>query len=205
MGAMSSRAHRIQEELEAHRETARLGNLLAIPAAMVMCADEKLVPPEWLVRASASLHCMMLMHKMPRVRGRSSNLLARRHQNNIDTVRHEHVLEIRAARIQLDESIEHLRSATGVKAKQALKERERMRKWLGRGNRRAFVCASLELRGTPARGSARAIRKSYEKVERHLKSGKETGEYRGLYHRFEMLTGTHVDGIGPLNPTIYVS
>jgi hypothetical protein len=76
-----SRANRIQEELDQHREALRAGQLLAIPAALLLCADEGIDPPQWLTKAlagsdesrSSSQHALPRAHPTVRCEKRMSD------------------------------------------------------------------------------------------------------------------------------------
>lgn len=194
---------RHQEELEWHRQSIELGNLLAIPAALFVCARRGITTPPWLVRYASGFLVALLKGDLSTPRGRSNGMIDRRRQDNIDSARHDLVLEIRERRPQLAEDRRELDHLKGPMAERRRREIDRVLRFLGKGDLDTFECASRFLADTPARGSAAAIKRSFHKVEKNLRSDRTKARYYYMDWEFERLIGTWIDTFGLANPAIF--
>jgi hypothetical protein len=106
------------------------------------------------------------------------------------------VIEVRAKRDSLREEINELRALPGRKARDILNERTKLLDWAGTNDDDAFECASLLLAGTPARGGADAIKRSYRKLEEARRNPATAMRYRILDPQFLRSVGADL-ALGP--------
>ena len=190
---------RHQEDLERHQIALQHGNVLAVPSALLLCARYDIGPPPWLVREAAKLFLQLLCKELPQGRGRSSNLIKRQFQDNVDFARHGAVVELIEARSRVDRQLSEMRAANSARLEGHIRYAERLRARMGKTYDDAFECVSEDLAGTPAQGSAVAIERSYRKVERICRTPKAIARHQALDWQFESLIGAHVDTICGVN------
>ena len=171
---------------------------IAIPAALYYCATHGLNAPRWLVVEAAKMLCAHLSWNVPKERGRSCGIINRYRQDAIDRARWEAVIEVRENRNYLREDIETPRGLRGHKARDILEETRKLLDWAGTNNDDAFECASLILADTPAHGKPDAIRRSYLRVEKNMRTPATAMRYRILETQFLRLVG--VDITRPIRP-----
>jgi hypothetical protein len=174
--------HLLQRELDQLRKIAEAGSELAPAAALFFCHTYGADVPTWLVSFAACGYCQQLNSKRPRKRGRSSGPLERYRQDMIDFMRWDTVI---TAREKQKESLERV---SGIKQYYAdipascTDEWRKMQLWLGRDWLRAFECASMMLRETPAFGGPDAMKASYCRVRKCFRHSKSSSRRYFLFH-----------------------
>jgi hypothetical protein len=148
---------------------ANRGSELAPAAALFYCAQNQLSPPPWVLEMASAGYCKALNGKLPKKRGRSAGPVERYRQDIIDYARWEEVQTVREKQTELPKELEYLRSKAGASA-YLLKDREKMVTWVGRDWERAYECATMLLRGTPAFGGPDAMKASYQRVRQNSKN-----------------------------------
>jgi hypothetical protein len=173
-----------EERLEKYKQAFDAGQPLAAPAAMDYCNRYEIVPPSWVLVESHKIQCALLNEGTPKRFGRANGVISRHKQNMIDSARHSTVENVHENRDYLDREIATLRKLKGPAARNHLLECEKLRRWAGTNDRGAFACASMMLRGTYAFGGPDAIRISYRRVERNLRSKSTAMQYYELGPQF---------------------
>lgn len=153
-----------ERELEVLRKIAEAGSELAPAAALFFCATYGVDVPKWLVAPAASGYCKQLNCSRPKKRGRSSGPIERCRQDMIDLMRWDTVKTARHKQTEFLENVLALEDYPNVPAGYA-DEHKKMLAWIGQDWLRAWECASMMLRGTPAFGGADAMKTSYCRVE----------------------------------------
>ena len=165
-----------QRELDRLRRIAEAGSELAPAAALFFCAAYGVGVPEWLVGLAARGYCKQLNTNRPKKRGRSSGLLERYRQDVIDLIRWDTVRSAREKQKELIETVLTLETYSDLSARYK-DEPKKMLKWAGRDWLRAYDCASMMLRETPAFGGADAMKLSYCRVEARIDHPKDSWRY----------------------------
>ncbi|QWG18806.1 hypothetical protein KMZ68_02625 [Bradyrhizobium sediminis] len=152
-----------QRELKVLRRVAASGSELAPAAALHFCATYKADVPEWLTGLAARGYCEHLNSNRPKKRGRSSGPIERYRQDMIDYMRWDTVRSTRDKQKDCPESLAILE--TNSNRCPYIKDYNKLLRWYGHDWLRAYECASMFLRGTPAFGGPDAMKASYCRVE----------------------------------------
>jgi hypothetical protein len=124
-------------------------------------------------------YCGALAGIAPKKLGRSSGPVERYRQDLKDFARWDELFHLRLKQEELRENVELIRSRGG--ALNGTHEEEKYLTWIGHSWERAYECASMLLRGTPAFGGPDAMKSSYLRVQ--LNNRKQTRPLR--YHVFD--------------------
>jgi hypothetical protein len=139
---------------------------LAVVAALDLCAEEQITPPQWLVKDAAKLMVELLKSQKTSKVGRTPTYIAQFRQHLIDLKRWNAVLEVRRIR---DDNAHEAKIFNGMSAsrREHFEDRrrliERYRTWLKHGT---YRCAAMYLRGQDAYAGTDAIRTSYRKIQK---------------------------------------
>ncbi|MDB5550203.1 MAG: hypothetical protein JWL86_187 [Rhizobium sp.] len=151
-------------ELNRLRRVAEAGSELAPAAGMFFCATYDVAVPRWLVLHAARGYCMQVRPNRNKKRGRAAGPIDRYRQDLIDSARWEDVRDVRYKQREYLENALAMRSYKNVSPRER-EECEKRLAWIGHDWDRAYECASMRLRGTPAFGGPDAMKKSYCRVE----------------------------------------
>ena len=162
MTQLRGRPSRLQTLSVVTRRVAEAGSELAPAAALHFCATYKADVPEWLIGLAADSYCRQLASNRPKKRGRSAGPLERYHQDMIDLIRWDTVGMAREMQKNAPGELSALEEYSTPE--RYLGERMKLLRWYGRDWLRAYECASLHLRGTPAFGGPDAMKTSYCRV-----------------------------------------
>lgn len=167
-------------ELKRFRRFYEAGNITALMSAMCYCERWNLVPPPWVTRA-AYTHILEGMKDTPRCsRGRLSTPFKRLRQNMIDHIRWDMVLMVRKHQRELRDAYYDLSRRKGIDQEvrqELLQDLKKELDHFGRSWEDAWVCASMELEGTPAGGSECTMKASYLRVSAALRDPTEAAPY----------------------------
>lgn len=162
-----------QRQLHQLQMATDAGIELAPAAALFFCDRHKVPVPDWLVSHAARGYCQQLAPSRPKNRGRSSGILDRCRQDMIDLMRWDLVREARLQQKTFSETLK-----TDADAPPSVLEHPmKMSIWYGHDWLRAYECASMLLRNTPAFGGPDAIKASYCRVERNMAHPKDSWRY----------------------------
>jgi hypothetical protein len=194
-------------EFASYERAVRAGNIGALLSALVDCIRKDLPPPRWLLVQAYSRLIDATTNKPTGKRGRTANPFAQFRQDMIHFARWDVVQEVRDKQVEVAQQVKELRGLKSASAQAMLKEREQLKRWLGRSWLSAYHCASVLLKGTQAFGADDAMRASYKLVQRHGRSSKgprfklpkdEVLRDLGLKHVFDDRWGRNVmQLIGP--------
>jgi len=151
-----------ERELNVLRRVVEAGSELAPAAALHFCATYKADVPGWLIGLAAHGYCKQLNSNHPKKRGRSSGPLERYRQDMIDYIRWDTVRMARGMQKEAPEELSALEEYS--KPSRYIDQRKKLLRWYGHDWIRAYECASLYLRGTPAFGGPDAMKASYCRV-----------------------------------------
>jgi hypothetical protein len=182
-----------ETELEELKLMFGSGVPLALTAAMAYCVRHGLTPPPWVISESLKVQCAQLRGDTPKKPGRSNGVVERYRQDSIDFARWEWVVEICENRTLLQSKIDELSKIPGRAAREHRNEYEKLLKRLGKNYDDAFACASIQLRGTPAKGKADAVRTSFWKVQRNMRDQATAMRYHILNSEFVRSVGAITD------------
>lgn len=134
---------------------------LAVAAALHFCAEERLIPPKWVLEGSAKLVCNLLKCEKAKTRGRAAGKLARYRQSMWEVERWNAVNQVRQIRTQNASDAVLIKSdPDGYEDIQKTHNRK-MRQWLRHGT---FACASMYLHGCYSRAGVDAMKASHRRV-----------------------------------------
>lgn len=153
-----------RRELDVLRRVAEAGSELAPAAALHFCTTYEADVPGWLIGSAARGYCKQLSSNQPKKRGRSSGPLERYRQDMIDYLRWDTIRTVREKQKEVPERLSALE--TYPPSWCYLDQHKKLLKWYGRDWLRAYECASMLLRDTPAFGGPDAMKASYCRVER---------------------------------------
>jgi hypothetical protein len=159
---------------------ARGGSELAPAAALDYCTRNGIIAPAWVMETATAGYCRALTGLAPKKLGRSSGPIERYKQDINDFARWDELYHLRLEQEHLREEVGLIRSKGGV-SKGGPHEKEKLLAWVGRSWARAYECASMLLRETPAFGGPDAMKASYLRVKRN--NQKQTQPLR--YHLFD--------------------
>jgi hypothetical protein len=158
-----------ERRLLGHKAAWLAGDATALEAALHYCSKHSLPVPDWLrdlfVAGSPARLAAITAKKM----GRSNSAAARKYTDMVHYARYDTVCEIREQQLLQQRTLDELR-ATPNAPRHMILEKERMLRFVGRSLDDAFECASQLLDGTPARGKAGTIKRSYNLVARTSKN-----------------------------------
>lgn len=154
-----------ERELNVLRRAAEGGNELAPAAALFFCAQYKVDVPAWLAISAAGGYCEQLHPRKPKKRGRAAGPLERYHQDMVDFIRWDTIKSTREMQKNAPDELEGLKE-DAVRSDRFIEQRRKLLLWYGRDWLRAYECASMILRDTPAFGGPDAMKASYCRVER---------------------------------------
>jgi hypothetical protein len=165
------------EQLDILKRVVEAGSELGPAAALHYCAEIGLPAPTWVVEAASQTYCAHLNPKTPRKRGRSSGSIERYQQDMIDLMRWEQLVDCRYNQKKCQHDAELVRTDARDLPTRYRESYLKMADWAGRDWLRAYECASMMLRGTPAFGGPDAVKASYCRVERNNKDPVEKWRY----------------------------
>jgi hypothetical protein len=168
-----------QRELGYLQQMVAGGVGVAIPAALQYCLQYKQSVPDWLLESSIELLCNLLKSEKSARRGRGGTHIARRRQDKIDYDRWGTVLSQRDAQKDQLRQLDTIKVYGDDLPLSWREDRENLQAWSSTTLNRAFECSSMLLEGTEAFGSPEAIKRSYFKVERNMRTPAQAVRY---YH-----------------------
>jgi hypothetical protein len=164
--------------------------LFSVPAALVLCAETKTPVPQWLAEQSADRVVDALAAGLPRLRGRSSNPIARRLQDNVDSRRYLVAETARGTRTFLKSEGKRVRASSDLED-QTLAETYRWCYEDLRTNDLMYEWVSRQLAGTRAQGSAASMKRSHLKLTKELRRNAALPRY-WLYGDLDKRLGTQI-------------
>lgn len=154
-------------EVERLRKAYEEGVIVAVPAALHYCSENKIAPPPWVVEAALILLCDLLKRTKAKELGRANSPIARYCQNKIDFMRWDQVVSLREEQQRSIESIRDYPPCNSPLEREMYARESAKAEWLGHTLTRLFDCASEALVGTEAFAGREAIKKSYLAVDRY--------------------------------------
>jgi len=148
-------------------------NDLALAAALRLCVVERVAPPLWVLEGVDELVTDLLRRERSAKRGSYAGRVARYRQDMRDYTRHDAVEEVRRKRQEFQEKADEMAGYSAERRKY-FGCIDKILKWFRYGT---FQCASLYLLGTDAFASPSAIRASYRRVARRMRSKDEALRY----------------------------
>jgi hypothetical protein len=124
----------------------------------------------WIIEAASAGYCKALNETAARKRGRSTGPIQRYQQDLIDHARSDEIVTVRQRQLELAEEVEALLSKANI-PKDVLEKKQKMLNWVGHDWLRAYECAAMLLRGSPAFGGVAAMKASYLRVKANSKAG----------------------------------
>jgi hypothetical protein len=152
-----------QRQLSWFRTMAEGGSELAPAAALDYCARNGVTVPAWAMEIATVGYCNALTGFAPKKLGRSSGPIERYRQDINDHARWDEIIHLRFKQTELREHVEMMR-ARGQTSKAIPSEAAKNLAWVGHTMERAYECASMLLRETPAFGGPDAMKASYFRV-----------------------------------------
>jgi hypothetical protein len=153
---------------------------LAVAAALHFCAEERLIPPKWVLEGSVELLCDLLKREKAQTRGRAAGKLARYRQSMWDVERWNAVDQVRQIRAQNASDAALIKAHPDSYADSQKAHNQKMRLWLRHGT---FACASMYLHGSYARIGVEAMKASHRRV-RHAFGDPSNTDYWYIDPRF---------------------
>jgi hypothetical protein len=161
-------------KITAHKE-------LAVAAALHYCAEEKVIPPTWVIVGSNALLCDLLKREKAQTRGRATGHLARYRQDTWDLERWNAVDQIRQIRAKVQHGEDFLKANPDWQPDCFTEHNRKMRQWLQRHG--TFACASMYLYGRYSRVGADAMKASHRRVQ-HANEDRSNTRYCFIDPRF---------------------
>lgn len=155
-------------ELERFHEMSEVAPEIAVIYAESYCARWRVRLPDWAGEFAPS---MALEKIRPRTRqpvGRARSGLARYRQDMVHYTRADVVEDLRRGQLEVKEHVKLLRATPG--GERNLKSLVKMHHWLGTSWLRAYECASMYFKDTPAQGSPDTMKASYVFVKGLMQS-----------------------------------
>ena len=175
----------LERELEVLRRAAEGGNELAPAAALFFCAQYEADVPGWLTVLAARCYCEQLHPTKPKKRGRAAGPLERYHQDMVDFIRWDTLKSTREMQKNARKELKSLNKCDRID--RFVEQRKKLLMWYGRDWLRAYECASMILRDTPAFGGPDAMKASYCRVKRNQPSRR----YHLFHQEFLESVGLH--------------
>jgi hypothetical protein len=162
-----------------HKAAWLAGDATALEAALHYCRKHSLPVPDWLrdllVAGGPARLAVINAKRM----GRSNSAAARKLTDMVHYARYDTVCEIREQQFLLHRALDEWRTTPNA-PRQMILEKERMVRFVGKSLDDAFECASQLLGGTPARGEAGTIKRSYNLVVRTSKNADKAKRFMTL-------------------------
>jgi hypothetical protein len=152
-----------QRQLSWFQAMAQGGSELAPAAALDYCDRNGVTAPAWVMEIATAGYCNALTGFSPKKLGRSSGPIERYRQDINDHARWSEIIDLRFKQTELREHVEMMRTR-GQTSKANPSEAEKNLAWVGNSLERAYECASMLLRGTPAFRGPDAMKASYFRV-----------------------------------------